>query len=656
MSMWQVNNVTTVATVVVTEHKERVTLRAVVLGLALVPVLIWWIHHAEFRLGGTMGHTALANTALPVAAFFALMVLTMLNGITARLLPAFALTQGELLTVYAISAATTGIASSGGVHFLVPALTAPIYYASPENNWRELILPHIPNWFIPQDRAAVIAFYTGSDRVPWGAWFVPSVVWSAFLFIMMLTTLFLVLLLWRQWVERERLSFPTVQVPLLVTQSQSPLWRSRAFWLGMVLTFGIGTWNTFSRNYPVLPLIDVRGEMLNLANTFTDRPWNAIGWMPAAFYPFIIGIAYLLNTEVTLSCWLFYIFVKVERIITAALGWDAIGRGGFNTFPYTEHQGAGAFLAIVLLSLWSGRKQLLAELRTNRTEEDTPSPRKVLTGFLAGFLLLLAFAIIAGMRLPTAFILLALSLLYMAAATRLRAEVGNAWLFGSQVDPNTLVTTTLGTAALKSKELTIMAFLRNITTFDLRCIPMPHQLDAVKFARSVGLPLRSLHWSLVIGSLLAAPFAFVSVVKLLYQLGAAAKADVWRIWMGQQPFNQLEGYLRQPLKPDVREIAAVGLGFLFTVGMSVLRAHVFALPLHPFGYAVANTHTMDKVWLPFMIAWAVKAFVLRYFGTSVYRALVPFFVGLVLGDFLHGGLWTVVGCFIPNFYVYPMNW
>ncbi|MFA0768047.1 MAG: hypothetical protein OXFUSZZB_001375 [Candidatus Fervidibacter sp.] len=644
-------------TAVLTEvRRERVTARAVAIGLLLVLALIWWIHHAEFRLGGTMGHTALANTALPVAAFFALMVLTALNGLVARLAAGWALTQGELLTIYAITAATTGIASSGGVHFLVPALTAPIYYATPENNWRELILPHIPSWFIPHDRAAVIAFYTGSDRVPWAAWFVPSVVWSGFLALVMLTTLCLVLLLWRQWIERERLSFPTAQVPLLVTQPQSPLWRSRSFWVGFILAFGVGTWNTFARNFPVLPLLDVRGEILNLANAFTERPWNAIGWTPATFYPFIIGIAYLLSTEVTLSCWLFYLLVKVERIVTAALGWDAIGRGGFNVMPYTEHQGAGAFLAIALLSLWFGRKQLLAELRANQAGDDAPSPRLALVGFLIGFGLLTAFAVVAGMRPVTAFVLLGLSLLYMAAATRLRAEVGNAWLFGPRVDPNTLVTTTLGTAALRPRELTVMAFLRNITTFDLRCLPMPHQLDAVKFARTVGLPLRPLAIVLGIGTLIAAPFAFVSVVKLLYQLGAAAKADAWRVFMGRQPFNELGGYLRQPLAADWREIAAVIFGFTLTVGLTALRAHLLSLPLHPFGYAVANTHTMDKVWLPFLIAWAVKTFVLRYFGSKTYRALVPFFVGLILGDFAHGGLWTLVGCLVPNFRVYPMNW
>ncbi len=638
------------------ERKEKVTLRAVVLGLLLVPVLIWWIHHAEFRLGGTMGHTALANTALPVAAFFALMVLTALNALVARVLPTKALTQGELLTIYAIAAATTGIASSGGVHFLVPALTAPIYYASPENNWRELILPHIPWWFIPQDRAAVAAFYTGSDRVFWSAWYVPTAVWSTFLIAVMLTTLFLVMVLWRQWVERERLSFPTAQVPLLVTQPRSPLWRSKGFWLGFLIAAGIGTWNTLSRNFPSIPLLDVRGEVLNLANVITDRPWNAIGWTPVSLYPFIIGIAFLLNTEVTLSCWLFFWLVKVERVVTAAFGWDAIGRGGFSVMPYTEHQGAGAFLAIALMSLWYGRRQLWAELKENRTEPDAPSPRSALVGFLLGFSFLLLFALVGGMRLITAAVLLGLSLLYMAAATRLRAEIGNAWLFGPQVDPNTIVTTTLGTAALKPRELTVMAFLRNITTFDLRCLPMPHQLDAVKFARAVGLPLRQILGAIAIGSLLAAPFAFVSVVKLLYHLGAAAKADAWRIFMGRQPFNQLEGYLRQPLTPDWREVAAIGVGFAFTVGLTVLRAHLLTLPLHPFGYAIANTETMNKTWLPFMIAWAVKAFVLRYFGASAYRALIPFFVGLILGDFLHGGLWTVVGCFVPNFYVYPMNW
>lgn len=641
---------------VTSERQERVTIRAVVLGLLLVPVLIWWIHHAEFRLGGTMGHTALANTALPVAAFFTLMVLTALNGILSCTFPFLTLSQGELLTIYAITAATTGIASSGGVHFLVPALTAPIYYASPENNWRELILPHIPWWFIPQDRAAVIAFYTGSEKVPWGVWAVPTVVWSAFLVAVMLTTLFLVMLLWRQWVERERLSFPTAQVPLLVTQPQSPLWRSGGFWLGFAIAAGIGTWNTISRNFPSLPLLDVRGEVLNLANVITDRPWNAIGWTPVSLYPFIVGIAYLLNTEVTLSCWVFFWLVKFERVITAAFGWDAIGRGGFNVMPYTDHQGAGAFLAIALLSLWYGRKQLWAELVENKTEPDAIKPRSALLGFILGFGFLAAFAISGGMRFATAFSLLLLSLLYMAAATRLRAEIGNAWLFGPQVDPNTIVTTTLGTAALKPRELTVMAFLRNITTFDLRCLPMPHQLDAVKFARSVGLPLRRIHWSLVLGSLLAAPFAFASVVKVLYQLGAAAKADAWRVYMGRQPFNQLEGYLRQPLNPDWREIAAIGVGFAFTVGLTALRAHLLSLPLHPFGYAIANTETMNKTWLPFMIAWTVKAFVLRYFGARTYRALIPFFVGLILGDFLHGGLWTVVGCFVRNFYVYPMNW
>jgi hypothetical protein len=34
---------------------------------------------------------------------------------------------------------------------------------------------------------------------------------------------------------------------------------------------------------------------------------------------------------------------------------------------------------------------------------------------------------------------------------------------------------------------------------------------------------------------------------------------------------------------------------------------------------------------------------------------LPFFLGLILGDFLNGGFWTLLGCFAGT-NVYPINW
>ncbi|MCS7224961.1 MAG: hypothetical protein NZ959_10480 [Armatimonadetes bacterium] len=630
------------------QEEASFPLKGLLIGFAILPLLVLWIHDAEFRLGGTAGHTALANTSLPVAPFFAFLVLVVLNSLLKRLLPRWRLDRRDLLMVYLVGAATTGIASSGGLHFLVPALASPVYYASPENNWRELIWSHIPQWFIPWEPAVIRGFFIGGQKVPWTDWSRVIFVWSLFLIGVLLTTLFLCLFLYRQWAERERLSFPTAHIAVGLADERRGLWQGRGFLFGFAIPFFIGTWNTAARNLPFLPLIDVRGERFNLEAVFVDRPWNAIGWTPVAFYPFVIGLGYFLTTEILLSCWLFYLIVKVERILAAAFGLDALGRGGFNTYPYTEHQGAGAFLAIIGISLLLGRRHLIKD-----AGRYGPVPVVI---FLVGLFFLIGFALLGGMRLVTATSLILLSLAYMTVATRIRGEVGSPWLFGPQVDPNNLLTTSFGTAALTPRELTVMAFLRNITTFDLRCLPMPHQMDALKMASLSGVSQRAVVTSLFIATVFVVPFAFATVLALLYKLGGSAKADQWRILMGRQPFDQLAAYLRSPVEPDPRESVAVGLGFLVTVLLNGIRSRWVHFPLHPFGYAIANSQTLDRIWLPYTIAWAIKSFVLRYLGTRVYRGLMPFFLGLIVGDFAHGGLWTLIGCLLTNFKVYPMNW
>ncbi|MCS7252760.1 MAG: DUF6785 family protein [Armatimonadota bacterium] len=633
---------------------------AMIIAWLLIPPLVMWIHHAEIRLGGLRGHTALANTALPVGAFFTLCTLVLLNSALARIKASWRLRQCELILIYAVLASTTVIASSGGMHFLVPALTAPVYYASPVNNWEELFWSYIPTWFAPQDREAIRMFYIGGTSVPIVHWLLPMAVWSAFTIAIMLFTLSLCILFKRQWIERERLTFPTVVLPVELTKPGFEALRNRSLWLGFIMAFVLGSWNTLSMNYPSLPMIDVRGTRLDVGRYLTDRPWNAIGSMPMTFYPFIIGIGYLLSLEVTFSCWLFYFITKLEAVFCEAIGISQLGRGGISRYPYIAHQGAGAFLAIALLSVWIGRTYLAQVLQTILGKSGTAQERKsliiALAMLISSFSFLIFFARAAGMRATVGALLFALSFTYMLSATRLRAEAGNAWLFGPHADPYTLVTTTLGTNALTPRELTIMAYFRNIASFDLRCLPMPHQMDALKMSGMINLNQTKLLWGIIIGTLICVPTAFYGALSVWYNLGAAGKADVWRVYMGREPFTMLESFLRQPVLPDIRETIAVAIGFMVTCMLTFARAHLLSIPTHPFGYAVANTATMHKVWLPFMISWAFKGVLLRYFGTTAYRRALPFFLGLILGDFAHGGLWTLVGCFVPNMRVYPMNW
>jgi len=67
-------------------------------------------------------------------------------------------------------------------------------------------------------------------------------------------------------------------------------------------------------------------------------------------------------------------------------------------------------------------------------------------------------------------------------------------------------------------------------------------------------------------------------------------------------------------------------------------------PLHPLGLAVANTWGgIVDVFACVLVASLLKMVVLRYGGLRGYRQVLPFFLGLMLGDFTIGPLWLLIG-------------
>jgi len=67
------------------------------------------------------------------------------------------------------------------------------------------------------------------------------------------------------------------------------------------------------------------------------------------------------------------------------------------------------------------------------------------------------------------------------------------------------------------------------------------------------------------------------------------------------------------------------------------------LPIHPAGFAVSATWTMQYMWCPLLIAWAIKSLISRYGGGQAYRRLVPIAFGLILGDLVGGVFWSAWG-------------
>jgi len=639
-------------------HPARaVTVRAVVIGLVCVCAAIALIHWAELILGGRQGHTAMANTSVPVGAFMALMAVLGVSALLGKLNHRSALRQGELIVAYVMAASASVLASSGAIHFIVPSLAAPYYFATPENKW-EQFHQYIPEWIVPQALERITLFFEGNPTIPMEIWFWPGFIWCAFIIVFAVCSLCLSAILRAQWIQRERLTFPTVYVPLHVTDPSGSFWRSKIAWIGIVIPFVLGTINTLHQNFPVVPKVELRN--INLSKSFREPPWNAMGGLRLSFYPFVIGIAYLLSTEVTFSCWFFHLADKALRVAGAVFGIKDWGMGGLSTFPFPEHQGAGAFIGLTLLSIYVGRKQIGPMLRNallgQGDAQRAAPPRWAVIGLLVSFAAMVTFAHVAGMSLWLPILVIGLSLVYLTAATRIRAETGDAWLFGPRIDPNVLIVATAGAASFAPQDLTIMAFLSNIATWDLRCVAMPHQLDGYKMAEELDISRGRMTWAIITATVVGVPVAFWSSLKIWHVIGALAKGEPWRVNQGKAPFERLATQLNAPGPRDVVGGLFVGVGLFITVALFALRDQFVSWPFHPVGYAIAGTRSMAAQWFPFLIAWLCKTLILRYGGPKSYRQALPFFLGLVVGDFINGGLYTFIAFFIPEMKVYPINW
>ena len=639
------------------------TFRALLLGLIFTALTDLWIHWAELILGGR-GHTALGSTSIPVGAFNVLFLLTIVNLFITRFLKPLAFTAAERLVIYVMMTVSTVISSSGGIHFVVPTVAAAFYYADNSNGWAGKFHQYIPDWIAQKNADALKGFYIGNASVPWADWRMQIASWTVFLSLFAIASLCLVSLLRRQWVDRERLTFPTVALPTELIARPENLLSNRLMWFGFAIPFALDIINTIHLNYPSVPLFPTRADgQFDIGQALTSPPWNAIGRTPLSFYPFVIGIAYLLSTEMTFSCWFFWIVTKVEAVYGSAAGFNEGGGSGTQSqWPFIGQQGAGAFLALSVFGLWLSRGYLkeiwtIAFAKQTGADKDEPlSYRMAFIGLGISALLLIGWCMAAGMRGPVAIVLIVLSLLYTLAATRIRAETGNAWLFGPTADVHRLMTATFGTAVYHPADLTALAYVRNIiASSELRCLTMPNQLDAYKMADGIGVNKRRLTFALLLAIVLGVAVSFAIGLMIWYGYGANAKTDSWRTYMGRMPFDSLSDTLGSPVKPDITGTIATGGGFLITVSLMLLRIRFLWWPFHPVGYAMANTNTMNQLWLPFFLAWLFKTLVLRYGGLKLYRLSLPFCYGVIMGDFIAGGLTTAVGCF-TGINAYPINW
>ena len=189
--------------------------RAIAVGLALAAFMAVAIPYGDMIIKGSQ--MGVWNTS--PGAIFLFVVLVGLANVALRLTHrSLALDKSELAVVYILLLIANTLPARGFAAYVMPIATGAQYYATPENDWAERLLPFLPDWATVQDERVVRQYYEGADQiqagVPWDAWAAPLLYWLLFGLALYLVMVCVSVVLRRQWVERERLVYPTMQLPL----------------------------------------------------------------------------------------------------------------------------------------------------------------------------------------------------------------------------------------------------------------------------------------------------------------------------------------------------------------------------------------------------------------------------------------------------------
>lgn len=611
------------------------TFRALAIALLLIPLQTFWIVYMELVRGG-IWPTVLSSLFTVI---FLLFVVASGNRLVQRWRPRWALRDEELLSLYPLLAVGAALGGTDVGQTLVHILGAPYHFATPENRWEALFHRYLPQGLMVSDAEALHGFYNGhSTLYVWESlrpWLRPLAGWMTFIFLMLLAMHSLNVLVRRQWVEAERLTFPIVQLPLAMTESPT-FWRQPGLWWGFGIAAALDTLNGFHFLYPFLPAINCK-IFLDLGRLLVNPPWNGIVWWPVTAYPFAIGLGFLMPLHLSFSCWFGLLLWKAQKVVERAMGYPP----HWCAAMYSQEQVSGVWMAVLLFALWMGRKQWRFGGREAQGEPFAPRTALLLMALgLAGMIL---FAHRAGMTWGFAAAYMGLYLAFSLSLTRMRAEFGPPChdLYGA--GPDQILVTWLGVETFDRRDLTATAVFYWLSRESPRSHPMPHQLEGLYLGSVRRLPLRRLWWAMLVAGWWGGVAVFWAVLHYCYLYGSEAKIRGPSTWFATEGFRRLEGWLVAPPQANVAGRVAMGVAFLLSLSLLWLRTRVLWFSFHPAGYAISSWWAINLLWFPLLLAWLAKHCVLRYGGLQAYRRARPFFLGLVLGEFVAGSLWQLAG-------------
>ncbi|NQU87872.1 MAG: hypothetical protein HQ541_19155 [Mariniphaga sp.] len=625
---------------------KQVGLKSFIIGALLCFLIPVMAHYSIDIVHGSY----LAIDFMPAGAIFLFFILVGGIAVILKLISKrIALNSSELLVIYIMMLVTSSVATMGLGAQLFPMITAPFYFATPTNRWAELIQPHIKSWMVPQGKEVIRQFYEGLPKgatIPWLAWLKPICFWLIFLMALYMIMITIMVVLRKQWVEKERLIYPLAQLPLEMVRDENnsiirPFFKNRLMWFGFAIPFIISSINAFHHYFHFIPGIELANSIPIFRNTL-DMHFRVS-------FP-MIGYAYFINMQLAFSLWFLCLLSIVIKGICNITGFgfnENLSCYGIQSSPMLYHQQTGGMIVLVLMGLWMARDHLKDVFRKAfRGTKEIDDTNEILSYRASVFMLLVSLIVMgtwlyfSGLPLITVPVFMFFALVLFIGLTRIVAEGGLACAVAPSIAPS-LAVSGLGTSIFGHGGLVSLAFTY-VWGSDLRTFVMAATAHGLKIIEVIKGNRRKLFWFILGALIIGLGSTFWIVLKLAYTHGGINLQGWYFIRAPQWPYRYVVDHILRPTGVNWLGWLHTAIGGGFMLFLMSMRYRFLWWPIHPVAYPISAVWMMEYMWFSIFIAWIIKALLLRYGGNKIYKGAKPFFLGLILGQLVAAGLWFII--------------
>jgi hypothetical protein len=627
------------ATTLPTEPSNRPTsvirLRAIVIGFLLcVPVVF---ATAEQRVS--------AIFSLMTAPISALLILVLFNWPLRRLFPKLAFNQTDLIVCFSIVsvAAAVGGEWSAEQH---PGTYAMPFRAKWDAKYKDHFLKDIPDWLTIKDIEKTKDIESGGKDLLYSLKKTPLFLtaylgWGLVIISLCFAMACINSLMRGAWNERERLTFPLIQLPVAMSEDGGGggMWKSKHMWIAFAVMFSIDILNGLNYLYPNIPAIPVK-DLFYIDRAFKEPPLSNIGDFRISIYPFMSAIGLFMPSDMLLSFVVFFLMRKATHVALAAGGIPQSTFSGTALVPgppFFDEQTWGAVLGLFLGAFWVSKlylREVWGDIKSGKRSDDGGiKHRWAFVGLLICGGILVGFGMMGGLPLFYMIPYIALFLMFSVVVTRVRAQLGPPTHEFAFFGPTSIMSRFVGTKWLSDSQATWLSqsFLSMNRIY--RNHPMPYQLEAMKMGQ-----LEKVNQKRVFLYIIGATVAGYFLSMVFYQASAYRTGRIgWDV-----AGTYLQNIMNDRKGPDIVGMTMTIFGFAVVLILDAIRFRFPGFPLHPAGYFLSMNYGVDYYWFGMLIALFVKNFVQRYYGLGGYDKLRAVALGILVGEYAAETIWMIM--------------